>query len=355
VRRLTQGEQASIVPGCLVALDERLRRELAGDPEIGPRAGIVAAVGALLIGMTADGPAAAQKPGGVLRMPIGNSPASMSIREEATRIAVTPMMAVFNNLVLFDQHVPQNTFESIRPDLAESWSWDEDRTALTFRLHTGVKLHDGTLFTAKDVKCTWGTLAGRSSEKLRVNPRKSWYRNLAEVTVNGDNEVTFHLQRPQPSLLALLASGASPVTHATCRPLRCGNVRSEPARSSSSSSNRTNRSKWRAIRITGNQAALISTASNIRSSRTLVAAEITLAGVPALRLPDFWPSYASGASPAAIGSASPATGQNAPRRCRYWGGCVRRSRSTSPASGRSASADLRQDTHFRKERRFRRL
>jgi peptide/nickel transport system substrate-binding protein len=174
--------------------------------------GIAAAVGALLIGMgAAIGPVAAQKPGGVLRMPIGNSPASMSIHEEATRIAVTPMMAVFNNLVLFDQHVAQNTFESIRPDLAESWSWDEDRTALTFRLHSGVKWHDGTPFTAKDVKCTWDMLAGRSNEKLRVNPRKSWYRNLVEVTVEGDDEVTFHLQRPQPSLLALLASGASPV------------------------------------------------------------------------------------------------------------------------------------------------
>ena len=178
---------------------------------MGRTLGIVAAVGALLVGMATAEPASAQKPGGVLRMPIGNSPASMSIHEEATRIAVTPMMAVFNNLVLFDQHVPQNTFESIRPDLAESWSWDEDRTALTFRLRTGVKWHDGMPFTAKDVKCTWDTLAGRSNEKLRVNPRKSWYRNLAEVTVDGDNEVTFHLQRPQPSLLALLASGASPV------------------------------------------------------------------------------------------------------------------------------------------------
>jgi peptide/nickel transport system substrate-binding protein len=173
--------------------------------------GIVAAVGALLIATAACGPAAAQKPGGVLRMPIGDSPASMSIHEEATRIAVTPMMAVFNNLVLFDQHVPQNTFESIRPDLAENWSWDEDRTALTFRLRNGVKWHDDTPFTAKDVKCTWDMLTGRSNEKLRVNPRKSWYRNLTEVTVNGDSEVTFHLQRPQPSLLVLLASGASPV------------------------------------------------------------------------------------------------------------------------------------------------
>ena len=169
------------------------------------------AAGGLLAAMFMAEPALAQKPGGVLRMPIGNSPASMSIHEEATRIAVTPMMAVFNNLVLFDQHVAQNTFESIRPDLAESWSWDEDKTALTFRLRTGVKWHDGKPFTAQDVKCTWDTLAGRSSEKLRVNPRKSWYRNLAVVTVDGDNEVTFHLQRPQPSLLALLASGASPV------------------------------------------------------------------------------------------------------------------------------------------------
>ena len=172
---------------------------------------IIAVVGALLIGQAAVGPVLAQKPGGVLRMPIGNSPASMSIHEEATRIAVTPMMAVFNNLVLFDQHIAQNTFESIRPDLAETWSWDEDRNALTFRLRSGVKWHDGMPFTAKDVKCTWDTLTGRSSERLRVNPRKSWYRNLAEITVNGDNEVTFHLQRPQPSLLALLASGASPV------------------------------------------------------------------------------------------------------------------------------------------------
>src|SRR5215813_7256593 len=157
---------------------------------MGRTLGIVAAVGALLIGMGVSGPAEAQKPGGVLRMPIGNSPASMSIHEEATRIAVTPMMAVFNNLVLFDQHVPQNTFESIRPDLAESWSWDEDRNALTFRLRSGVKWHDGTPFTAKDVKCTWDTLAGRSNEKLRANPRRSWYRNLAEVDVNGDKEVT---------------------------------------------------------------------------------------------------------------------------------------------------------------------
>jgi len=157
------------------------------------------------------GPAFAQQHGGVLRIFSSNSPASMSIHEESTRYAVTPVMAVFNNLVLFDQHIPQNSFETIRPELAESWSWDEARTALTFTLRPGVTWHDGQPFTARDVKCTWDLLTGNAEQKLRVNPRKSWYRNLDAVTTEGDYRVTFHLKRPQPSLLALLASGASPV------------------------------------------------------------------------------------------------------------------------------------------------
>jgi peptide/nickel transport system substrate-binding protein len=153
----------------------------------------------------------AQKSGGILKMPDFASPASMSIHEEATRAAVTPLMGVFNNLVLFDQHVPQNSLASVVPDLATEWSWDEANTALTFRLRTGVRWHDGKPFTARDVKCTWDTLAGKSNEKFRLNPRKSWYRNLEEITTNGDDEVTFHLKRPQPYLPALLASGVSPV------------------------------------------------------------------------------------------------------------------------------------------------
>src|SRR6201993_487968 len=52
---------------------------------------------------------------------------------------------------------------------------------------------------------------GKSAEKLRVTPRKAWYRNLEEVTPNGDLEVTFRLKRPQSSFIALIASGWSPV------------------------------------------------------------------------------------------------------------------------------------------------
>jgi peptide/nickel transport system substrate-binding protein len=56
-------------------------------------------------------PALAQKSGGILRMPAITSPASMSIHEESTIATLGPMMGVFNNLVMFDQHVKQNSLE----------------------------------------------------------------------------------------------------------------------------------------------------------------------------------------------------------------------------------------------------
>jgi Bacterial extracellular solute-binding proteins, family 5 Middle len=118
--------------------------------------------------------------------------------------------------------VAQNSPQSIVPDLATGWSWNEEGTELTLPLRRGVKWHDGRPFTANDVRCTWDLLTGRGSDKLRINPRKSWYDNLDAVTTNGDFEVTFHLKRPQPLFLTLLASGWSPVypCHVPARDMR---------------------------------------------------------------------------------------------------------------------------------------
>ncbi len=182
----------------------------------------LAAASALLIAMFGGETAFAQKQGGMLKVYHWDSPASMSIHEEATLAAEGPMMGVFNNIVMYRQEVPQNSQQSIMPDLATDWSWDEGKTQPTLRLRQGVKWHDGKPFTAKDVECTWNLLTGKSSDKLRVNPRKAWYHNLEEATTNGDFEVTFHPKRPQPAFLALLASGFSPVypCHVSARDMR---------------------------------------------------------------------------------------------------------------------------------------
>ncbi|HEX3865072.1 MAG TPA: ABC transporter substrate-binding protein [Stellaceae bacterium] len=175
---------------------------------------VTAIAGAALLalaGMAGAGPALAQKSGGVLKIQHWDSPASMSILEEATYSVVVPAMSVMNNLVMYKQDVAQNSLKSIVPDLAESWRWSEDGKDLTFKLRHGVKWHDGKPFSAADVKCTFDLLTGKGAEKLRINPRKEWYQNVADVTTNGDDEAVVHLKRPQPALLTLLASGYSPV------------------------------------------------------------------------------------------------------------------------------------------------
>jgi peptide/nickel transport system substrate-binding protein len=162
--------------------------------------------------IAAPGAAAlAQKAGGTLHVSHRDNPPSASIHEEATISTVMPFASIYNNLVVFDPKEKQDSADHIVPELATEWTWSNGGKDLTFKLRDDVKWHDGKPFTSADVKCTWDMLKGDSDAKVRRNPRKIWYFNLNEVTTNGPTEVTFHLGRPQPSLLTMLAGGHSPV------------------------------------------------------------------------------------------------------------------------------------------------
>ena len=69
----------------------------------------IIAAGLLLSALIAAEPACAQKRGGILKSYSIDSPASMSIHEEVTVFALRPAMGMFNNLVIYDQHVKQNS------------------------------------------------------------------------------------------------------------------------------------------------------------------------------------------------------------------------------------------------------
>ncbi len=164
-----------------------------------------------LVCSSAQAENASPKHGGILTIEHIDSPPSPSIQEEATASVVIPFMPLYNNLVIYDQHVAQNSLSAIVPELATAWHWNDSHTQLTFTLRDGVKFHDGKPFTSADVKCTWDTVAGLDPGKIRKSPRQAWFTNLDKITVNGPLEVSFHLKRPQPAFIALLAAGWSPV------------------------------------------------------------------------------------------------------------------------------------------------
>ncbi len=161
------------------------------------------------------------KPGGSLNIMLREDlPQGFAVHETATVSTSFPSMPCFNNLVIFDQLKRAESVDTIVAELAEKWSWQDNYRNLVFFLRKNVKWHDGQPFTSKDVKFTFDVLreAPEAQVKLRINPRKDWYANVEKVEAPDPYTVIFHLRRPQPSILMMLASGYTPIYAAHVNP-----------------------------------------------------------------------------------------------------------------------------------------
>src|SRR5437773_1803370 len=180
------------------------------------RASISLAIGSLVLVIALGSPAISQTPktGGTLNITQREDlPQGFAIHETQTSSTVWPSMPCFNNLVVYDPAKKVESFDTIVGDLAEKWSWQDNYRNLVFFLRKGVKWHDGQPFSSKDVKFTFDMVreGADAPAKLRINPRKDWYANIEKIETPDAHTVVFHLKRPQPSILMMLASGYSPV------------------------------------------------------------------------------------------------------------------------------------------------
>ena len=78
----------------------------------------------ILVGLLGRVAFSAQTPkaDGILSATLIEAPPSFSIHEEATISTVWPMMPCYNNLVLFDPLIKQESLDTIIPELGEKWS-----------------------------------------------------------------------------------------------------------------------------------------------------------------------------------------------------------------------------------------
>ena len=160
-------------------------------------------------------PALAQAPkaGGILTLRLREDlPQGFAIHESPTISSLWPSMPCFSNLVLFDPAKPTHGPDTIVGELAQRWSWQDDYRALVLFLHRDVTWHDGRPFSAADVVYTFDLVReARDAGKLRMNPRRDLFANVASVEAVDAHTVMVRLKRPQPSLLMMLASGFMPI------------------------------------------------------------------------------------------------------------------------------------------------
>jgi peptide/nickel transport system substrate-binding protein len=100
----------------------------------------------------------------------------------------------------------------ITPSLARSWDVAPDGTALTFHLANGVKWHDGTPFTAQDVKFSWDRAADPNTNP--VNPHRDYWAPVKSVDVVDDGTVKVTLNQYSDNWLFHMAAGSACIVSA---------------------------------------------------------------------------------------------------------------------------------------------
>ena len=90
---------------------------------------------------------------------------------------------------------------TVHPCLADSWTVSPDGLVYTFKLHKGVKFHDGTPFDASVVKFS----LDRARAKDSTNPQKGLYEPIKQIDVVDPLTAKITLSRPDGDFLFDLA------------------------------------------------------------------------------------------------------------------------------------------------------
>lgn len=146
-------------------------------------------------------PAAAETPkrGGILTYAITAEAPTFDCHATTTYAAVHTVAPHYSLLVKIDQH----DYPQVKPDLAESWTISPDGLTYTFKTRKGVVFHDGSPFSAKDVKASLDRI--RKPPEGVVSVRKAAFEDVADITTPDDNTVVIQLKSRDPGFLDLLA------------------------------------------------------------------------------------------------------------------------------------------------------
>ena len=144
----------------------------------------------------------APRNGGELVMMVPAEPPSYDGHREGTFGTVHPLAPHYNTLLRIDPTDRTGT----RPvgDLADSWTISPDGLTYTFKLRPGVRFHDGSPMTSRDVKASYDKIIFPTGGV--ISARKGTYQAVEAVEAPDAQTVRFRLKWPETSFLVNLAS-----------------------------------------------------------------------------------------------------------------------------------------------------
>jgi peptide/nickel transport system substrate-binding protein len=152
-----------------------------------------------------SGPVAAQdKPrtGGELVFVVPSEPPAYDAHQEETFGVIHPMAPHYSTLLRVDPADKTGT----KPvgDVAESWTISKDHLTYTFKIRKGIKFHDGSEMTARDIKASYDKILQPPAGVKSL--RKEAYGSITAVDAPDPNTFVVKLKYPEASILLNLAS-----------------------------------------------------------------------------------------------------------------------------------------------------
>jgi peptide/nickel transport system substrate-binding protein len=136
---------------------------------------------------------------------IVQEPTSMDLTADATASISTCLRDnLYEGLVRLDGS------GKLLGSLAKTWDVSPDGTQITFHLVTGAKWHDGTPFTAQDVKFAWERAADPNAQP-KANPHRDYWDPVKSVDVVDDATVKVTLGAYSDNWLFHMAAGSAAI------------------------------------------------------------------------------------------------------------------------------------------------
>src|ERR1700730_893330 len=155
-------------------------------------------------GLPPDPVGAQERPryGGELTFMVPSEPPSYDGHREGTFGTIHPLAPMYNTLLRIDPTDRTGTRPS--PDLAESWTISPDGMTYTFKLRQGVRFHDGSPLTSRDVKASYDKIVFPPAGV--ISARKGAYQAIEAIETPDPLTVRFRLKWAESSFLVTLAS-----------------------------------------------------------------------------------------------------------------------------------------------------